>query len=101
MHKIIAEGTAIRKRTRLQEGIFTCISTCSTFHGQKCRLSQRRWGNRGSGQWILVHVGTNNAEGGGPTAIVRKHRQLIRTAEQARVEQIIMLGILPVMGSRS
>ena len=54
----------------------------------------------GKGGFILVHVGTNNAEREGTTAIVRKYRQLVRRAKQTRVEQIIMLGILPLMVSR-
>ena len=34
------------------------------------------------------------------TAIVRKYRQLDRTLKQTWVEQVILSGILPVMGSR-
>ena len=54
----------------------------------------------GKGGSILVHVGTNNAEREGTIAIVRKYRQLVTRAKQTRVEQIILSGILPVMGSR-
>ena len=54
----------------------------------------------GKGGSVLVHVGTNNVESEGTTAIVRKYRQLVRTLKQTRVEQIIMSGILPVMGRR-
>ena len=54
----------------------------------------------GKGGSILAHIGTNNTEREGTTAIVRKYRQLARRAKQTRVEQIILLGILPVMGSR-
>ena len=32
--------------------------------------------------------------------IVRKYRQLVRTLKQTRVEQVILSGILPVMGRR-
>ena len=49
---------------------------------------------------VLVHVGTNNVEREGTTAIVRKYRQLVRTLKQTRVEQVILSGILPVMGRR-
>ena len=52
------------------------------------------------GGYVLVHVGINNVERVGTTAIVKKHRQLIRKRKQTWVEQIIMSGILPVMGSR-
>ena len=54
----------------------------------------------GKGGSVLVHVGTNNIEKEGTTAIVRKYRQLVRTLKQTRVEQVILSGILPVMGRR-
>ena len=54
----------------------------------------------GKGGSVLVHVGTNNVEREGTTAIVRKYRQLVRTLKQMRVEQVILSGILPVMGRR-
>ena len=47
-----------------------------------------------------VHVGTNNAEREGTIAIVKRYDQFVRTHKQTRVEQILILGILPVMGSR-
>ena len=49
----------------------------------------------GKGGSVLVHV-----EREGTTAIVRKYRQLVRTLKQTRVEQVILSGILPVMGRR-
>ena len=49
----------------------------------------------GKGGSVLVHVGTNNVEREGTTAIVRKYWQLVRTLKQTRVEQVI-----PVMGRR-
>ena len=54
----------------------------------------------GKGGSVLVHVGTNNVEREGTTAIVRKYRQLVRALKQTRVEQVILSGILPVMGRR-
>ena len=54
----------------------------------------------GKGGSVLVHVGTNNVEREGTIAIVRKYRQLVRTIKQTRVEQVILSGILPVMGRR-
>ena len=54
----------------------------------------------GKGGSVLVHVGTNNVKREGTTAIVRKYRQLVRTLKQTRVEQVILSGILPVMGRR-
>ena len=50
----------------------------------------------GKGGLVLVHVGTNNVEKEGTTAIVRKYRQLVRTLKQTQVKQIILSGILPV-----
>ena len=43
---------------------------------------------------VLVHVGTNNVEREGTTAIVRKCRKLFRTLKQTRVEQVILPGIV-------
>ena len=55
----------------------------------------------GKGGSVLVHVGTNNAEGGGGTTVtLRKHRQLVRILKQTLVEQVILSGILPVTGRR-
>ena len=54
----------------------------------------------GKGGSVSVHVGTNNVEREGTTAIVRKYRQLVRTLKQTRVEQVILSGILPVMSRR-
>ena len=52
-----------------------------------------------TGGAVLVHVGTNNAEEG-TSAIVGKYRRLIKTLKEARIGQIVLLGILPVMGGR-
>ena len=52
----------------------------------------------GKGGSVLVHVGTNNVEREGTTAMVRKYRNLVRTLKQTRVEQVILSGILPVIG---
>ena len=54
----------------------------------------------GKGGSVLVHVGTNNVEREGITAIVGKHRNLVRTLKQTRVEHVILSGILPVIGRR-
>ena len=55
---------------------------------------------RGNGGTILVHIGTNNADKEGTTAIVDKYRKLLKKTKEARVEQIILSGILPVFGNR-
>ena len=54
----------------------------------------------GTGGAVLVHVGTNNAEKEGTSAIVGKYRRLIRTLKEARVGQIVLTEILPIMGGR-
>ena len=56
---------------------------------------------RGKGGTILVHVGTNNADKECTTAILKKYRDLLKKTKQARVGQIILPGILPVIGSRN
>ena len=55
---------------------------------------------RGKGGTILVHIGTNNADKEGTTAIVDKYRKLLKKTKEARVEQIILSGILPEFGNR-
>ena len=54
----------------------------------------------GKGGSVLVHVGIDNVQGEGTTAIVRKCRNLVRTLKQTRVEQVTLSGILPVIGRR-
>ena len=55
---------------------------------------------RGNGGAILVHVGTNNTDKEGTTAIVEKYRKLLKKTKQARVGQIIISGSLSVFGNR-
>ena len=55
---------------------------------------------RGNGGTILVHVGTNNTDKEGTTAIVETYRKLLKKTKQARVGQIIISEILPVFGNR-
>ena len=45
---------------------------------------------RGKGGTILVHVGTNNADKEGTTAIGDKYRNLLKKTKEARVGQIIL-----------
>ena len=54
----------------------------------------------GTGGAVLVHVGTNNAKKEGTSAIVGKYRRLIKTLKGPRVGQIVLSGILPIMGGR-
>ena len=74
----------------------------SVFTGSKDRACDRveKIMGRGKGGTILVHIGTNNADKEGTTAIVDKYRKLLKKTKEARVEQIILSGILPVFGNR-
>ena len=40
-----------------------------------------------------MHVGTNNAEKEGTSAIVGKYRRLIKTHQEARIGQIVLSGL--------
>ena len=55
---------------------------------------------RGNGGSILAHIGTNNADKEGTTAIVEKYINLLKKTNKARVGQITLSGILPVFGNR-
>ena len=55
---------------------------------------------RGNGRSILIHIGTNNADTGGTTAIVEKYMSLLKKTKHARVGEIILSGILSVFGNR-
>ena len=54
----------------------------------------------GTGGAVLVHVRTNNAEKEGTLAIVGKYRRSVKTLKEAQIGQIVLSGILPVMGGR-
>ena len=56
---------------------------------------------REKGGSILVHIGTNNADKDGTTAIAEKYRELLKTTKLPMFGQIILSGILTVFGSRS
>ena len=107
----VIEG--VRKRARVFVGDSIVRKTDRVLHkgddvvvclpGAKIEAITERVKNivgSGKGGSVLVHVGTNNVEREGTTAIVRKYRQLVRTLKQTRVEQVILSGILPVMGRR-
>ena len=90
------EDSIVRKTDRvLNKGddVVVCL------HGAKIEAITERVENivgLGKGGSVLVHVGTNIVE----TAIVRKYKNLVRTLKQTRVEQVILSGILPVIGRR-
>ena len=72
--------------------------------GAKIKVMTEREENilgSGKGGSVSVHVGTNNVERKGTTAIVKKYRKLVRTLRQTRFEQVVLSGIfLPVIGRR-
>ena len=58
------------------------------------------------GSWDVVmegsYIGTNNTEKEGTTAIVKIYRNLLKKTKEARIGQIILSGILPVLfGTRN
>ena len=48
----------------------------------------------------MVHVGTNNADKEGTTAILEKYRDLLKKTEASKGWKIIISGILPVFGNK-
>ena len=80
------------------EDIVVCLAEARFEHVTE--RVQRIMG-RGNGGTLLVHIGTNNADKEGTTAIVKKCRNLLKKMKEARVGQIILSGILPVFGTRS
>ena len=85
--------------TRLSKGedVVVCLSGARIEHVTE-RVDQIM--GRGNGGSILVHIGTNNADKEGTTAIVEKYRNLLKKTNQARAGQIILSGILPVFGNK-
>ena len=83
-------------------GIGRCTIS-SVFTGSKdraCDRESREDHGKRKGRNLLVHIGTNNADKEGTTAIVDKYRKLLKKTKEARVEQIILSGILPVFDNR-
>ena len=98
--RIYVGDSIVRKTdTRLskEEDVVVCLPGARIEH-----LTERveKIMGRGKGVTILVHIGTNNADKEGTTAIVDKYRKLLKKTKEARVEQIILSGILPVFGNR-
>ena len=99
---IYVGGCIVRKTdTRLSKGkdVVVCLPGARIEH-----VTERveKITGRGNGGSIVVHVGTNNADKEGTTAILEleKYRDLLKKTKQARVGQIIISGILPVFGNR-
>ena len=98
--RVFVGDSIVRKTDRiLNKGndVVVCLS------GAKIEAITERVENivgSGKGVSVLVHVGTNNIEREGTTAIVRKYRNLVRTLKQTWVEQVILSWILSVIGRR-
>ena len=96
-------GDSIVRKTdsRLNKGedVVVCLPGARIEHVTERERVEKIIG-RGKGGTILVHIGTNNADKEGTTAIVDKYRKLRKRTKEARVEQIILSGILPVFGNR-
>ena len=98
--RIYVGDSVIRKTdSRLSKGedVVVCLPGARIEHVTERVEKIMGRGNRGT---ILVHVGTNNADKEGTTAIIEKYMNLLKKTKQARVGQIIISGILPVFGNR-
>ena len=98
--RIYVGDTIVRKTDTILsrgEDVVVCLPGARIEHVTE-RVEQIM--GRGYGGSILVHVGTNNTDKEGTTAIVEKNRNLLKKTKQARAGQIILSGILPVFGNR-
>ena len=96
---IYVGDSIVRKTdTRLSKGndVVVCLSGARIEHVTE-RVEKIM--GRGNGGSILVHIGTNNTDKEGTTAIVEKYRNLLKKTKKARVGQILLAGILPVFVS--
>ena len=100
---IYVGDSIVRKTdTRLSKGKDI---VCSLFRVRVARIEHvtervEKIMGRGNGGSILLHIGMNNTDKEGPTAIVEKYRNLLKKTKKARAGQIILSGILPVFGNR-
>ena len=70
--------------TSLSKGrdVVVCLPGARIGHGTE-RLEQIM--GRGNGGSVLLHIGKNNADKEGTTAILEKYRNLLKKTNQARV----------------
>ena len=97
--RIFVGDSIVRKTdTRLSKGedVVVCLPGARIEHVTE-RVEQIM--GRGNGGSILVHIGTNNADKEGTTAIVKKYRNLLKKTKKVRAGQIILSGILPLFGN--
>ena len=100
-YRIIVGDSIVRKpdsRLSKWDDVVVCLPGLRIEHVTKMIEQIMSAGRKGS---ILVHIRLNNAEREGPTAIVKKYRNLPKRSKQARVVQIMLSGILLVTESRS
>ena len=97
---IVGDSIVRKTDTRLNNGedVVVCLPGTRIEHVSE-RVEQVM--GTGKGGSILVHVGTNNADKEGTTAVVKKYWDILKWTKQARVGQIILSGILPVIGGRN
>ena len=98
---IYVGDTIIRKtESRLSKGedVVVCLPGARMEH-----VTERveKIVGRGNGGTILVHVGTNNTDKEGTTAIVEKYRKLLKKTSQARLGQIILSEYYQCVGTGS
>ena len=95
----VADSIVRKTDTRLSKGKDVVVSLPGARLEHVTERVEKIMG-RGKGGTILVHVGTNNADKEGTTAIVDKYRHLLKKTKVAIVGQVILSGILPVFGNR-
>ncbi len=80
--------------TRLSKGedVVVCLPGARIEHVTERVEQIMGRGKRGS-ILLLVHIGTNNADKEGTTAILEKYGNLLKKRKQARIGQIILSGI--------
>ena len=54
----------------------------------------------GQGGYVLVHIGTINADMEGTSSIAQEYRELVGKSKKITFEQIILSGMLPSKGGR-
>ena len=83
--RIYVGDSIVRKTdTRLSKGedVVVCLLGARIEHVTE-RVEEIM--GRGNGGSILVHIGTNNADKEGTTAILEKYRNLLKKTKQARI----------------
>ena len=71
------------------EDIVVCLPGARIEHVTE--IVQRIMG-RGNGGTLLVHIGTNNTDKEGTTAIVKKYRNLLKKTKETRLDRLSYQG---------